>query len=248
MTEIEFLDQFISPAPSVTPAYYVMYRGAKDELFLELQSTEKLSVKAQQLAASDGIVLPTKAKDTIRYMIKKGAIVCAFAQFWGENDFINQSWRYGPLAADRAKELVKVQGTKRLMDGLRQDYEVNHLEALHKLFPEENAFPFTKTAFLDEAAGVVFNVLNDALIDHYENTMKVNLNGRMVFWYPSVIEDIKEYLLKTVEQKLLTGQFLHPGQKQALQCKEAEMKLGHRYSVGEIEAYEKKAQTQGIHR
>ena len=54
MTEIEFLDQFISPAPSVTPAYYVMYRGAKDELFLELQSTEKLSVKAQQLAASDG--------------------------------------------------------------------------------------------------------------------------------------------------------------------------------------------------
>lgn len=248
MTEIEFLDDFISPAPTVTPAYYVMYRGEKEELYINLMTTEQLSVKAQQLAASDGITLPAKAKDTIRYMIRKGEIVCAFAQYWGENDFINQSWRYGALAADRAKELVKVQSTKRLIDGLRQDYEVNHLESLHKLFPEENCFPFTKNAFLDEAAGIVFNVLNNTFIDYYENSLKVNLNGRMVFWYPSVIEDIKEYLLKIVEQKLQTGQTLCFGQKLALQCKEAELKLGHRYSVGEIEAYESKRQNQGVHR
>lgn len=228
----QFKPEYVSIDRAATQYYYVLYRNHQrnDDLYLEVFSSEKLSGIIQETVKRIGCAAPKNAYTSIPLLIKEGVIVCAYAHWWAEAALLTDIWKYGVVAADYARRLVKVNCTKMIIDRMNGLYNTN--EALRGLFPDELCYPFLKDESLDDSVMAFLAVMNDDFRGMYKN--HGHETDHNCFAYGGIVEDMKYYFLELVENKMKQGVPLSFSQQVALQSEEMATLRGYKYSAEDI--------------
>ncbi len=230
---IQFKPEYVSVDRSCTQLYYVFYRDPAqgNELFLRTATPEVMGEVIQNTVKRLGCAMPKNAYESFPLLIREGVMVCAYAHWWAEAALLSDAWKYGVKAADRARELVKINCTKMMVDKARVEYEKGS-GGIQEVWPDEPCYPFLKDYSLDDSVVAFVGFMNDDFRGMYRN--RGHETDHDCFVYGGIYEDLKFYLLQLAESKMKAGIPISFSQQVALQSSDAARLLGYKYTEQDI--------------